>query len=1311
MTSTFKRLGQSELLPRYIFAESLYARRRVLEIGAVASTLGQSARFLATRGARIVVAADSDLEAVQQAQLKLAGPNLRFRPTVFDDFESGSFDLVIVADLAAYVRAPELLKELARLVAKSGYLMGGLRNPAGLALSTVIEGEGDEPPPTYGQLLDALSAHFNSIEVATQSPVLGYQLAFERGEGLQVDGTLAGSSEAAYYVVLAGQEEVRNFDPTWVQLPPEPLAFTGGKLEDAAQRARDWRDRTERLKDVLTKKTTELTAREGELKETKEQLEAAKDAVSRLTAQLESNRERPELIRDREELATRVRQLEAELTVARERALDAEGRVTVARSELEAVQKVQKDSTVQALAAMEQVRLERARREELATQLEDSRARLAKGYEELRLVQDSASRERIDHERTKIEIERLKETVLSTQSELAQARERELALADARTESLKAIEHLENGFRELREQLAEARRLADEKEADRLSALRSADVVVRARAELETALQREQARAEQLAADLAQSSTEASGLETELLAAKAAHTRALRDVETLANGERTWRETAKQYEQQLSGSAQNVQALSDQVAQLEAALDAEVARARRLEFDLGTAITAQRTAKEQAEAALAGAEGRVKELTDDRDALVTRRDELQAALGDLEKVRAADLRRIEEDSQRLGDLEQRLGQTESALAEARNELGRLSADATSQEKALKGALEEREKDLGQAAERRQALEAELEATKQELDTARSDRDQARAQVEETARQLESVRGDLERVGGQAQNARDEFTRRETELTERLRGLEGEKQELEERFRTLESAARLVSDRAEELEGQVRTLGAELRELEQRSQAERAELSGDLATSRADARSAQAELSVTREELAEARGELDSVRTRLEEATQRYQGLESDDAALKERLQLLEREATSREAELKQAEERGRELERARDASLDRGRELKRRLADLEASVTAQKDTIARLEASLAEARTSVEEHTRGEQAAGTERDALKASLADAESRLAAITSQLEGERLQAARVAEEKSQLTQSLAAAMSEAEHVKAELEEALTAREVELTMRSELEATQAATSAELAAAREEAARSTTSATALGQELAAAKETLEKERVSWTRQKESHQAQLDAGTQAAARALEAKSAEAESRAQALREEHQQALEQQAGAYRQSLEGHRQEADKALAAKNEEQAKAVAAVEAKAAEIEKARQVLQTDLESSRQLSEQQRQANQIQIDLLHRQQAEGKTALERSQASWPAGRRCRWNSTRCARNSPGCAPRWPRPAERLARWPSPAPSWKRSWSGCASGSPRWRASWASSRAWCPRWPACRPACPSWKGS
>ena len=48
--------------------EALFARRRVLEVGAVAATAGASAAFLLQRGARSVVALDSDLNAMEDAQ-------------------------------------------------------------------------------------------------------------------------------------------------------------------------------------------------------------------------------------------------------------------------------------------------------------------------------------------------------------------------------------------------------------------------------------------------------------------------------------------------------------------------------------------------------------------------------------------------------------------------------------------------------------------------------------------------------------------------------------------------------------------------------------------------------------------------------------------------------------------------------------------------------------------------------------------------------------------------------------------------------------------------------------------------------------------------------------------------------------------------------------------------------------------------------------------------------------------------------------------------------------------------------------------
>ncbi len=696
VSTSFKRLGQSELLPRYIFAESLYARRRVLEIGAVASTLGQSARFLSTRGARVVVAADSDLQAIQEAQAKLAGPNLRFRPPVFDDFEAGSFDLVMVADLAPYVVAPELLKDLARLVARGGYLMGGLRNPAGLALSNVIDPEEATPTPTYGQLLDALTVHFKSVEVATQSPVLGYQLAFERGEGLQVDGSLAGTSEAAYFIVVAGQEPARSFDPTWVQLPPEPLAFTGGRLEDFSTRARDWRERSERMKDALQKKTVELETRQADLRETSGQLEATKEAVARLTAQLESHRDRPEAMRDREDLAQRVRRLEAELTVLRERAIDAEGRATAAKSDHDVLQRAQKDAAITTLAAQEQIRLERARREEVATQLEDARTRLARAYEELKKAQEDVVSERLERERALSAADRVRESISSKEADLAAARQRELALAEARTQSLLAIEGLERSLAEARTQVAAMRDESSKREADRLSLARSFEVESTHRRELETELQREVTKARELEQALAEKQTALAGIETELQSVTSSHARAIRDLETLSNSERTWRELAGQYEQRLTETSADVQQLSEQLGQAVAEKEAEAARGRRLESDLETSISAERTSREQADALGGDLRRQIAEISQDRERLIEERDDLRGAVDDLRKARASEQQRVVELEDRRAGLAATVAKLEAEVAQARREHEELFQTAAQQQRTLQAVIVDRE---------------------------------------------------------------------------------------------------------------------------------------------------------------------------------------------------------------------------------------------------------------------------------------------------------------------------------------------------------------------------------------------------------------------------------------------------------------------------------------------------------------------------------------------------------------------------------------------------------------------------------------
>jgi hypothetical protein len=331
VTVPFRTLGPSELLPRCVFVEPLFARRRVLEVGAVASTSGASARFLRLRGARSVVACDDDAEAVAAAATENQDPSLRFRACVFEDLEPASFDLLLVADLAPYVRAPALMAALLRLRAPHGVLVGGLRNPAGLALARLAEQEPVDAPPTFGQALDALSAHLPTVAVATQAPVLGYQLAFERSEGLQVDGSLAGEGEAAYYVLLASEAPVQGCEPVWVQLPPEPLAFAGSRLEAQEGRARQEQARARALAEALGAARVELDALAARERAQAEALGEAGREVAQLVSRLDALERVAPAARGQDVLSLRVRQLEQALSHGQAALAEAEARAERSR--------------------------------------------------------------------------------------------------------------------------------------------------------------------------------------------------------------------------------------------------------------------------------------------------------------------------------------------------------------------------------------------------------------------------------------------------------------------------------------------------------------------------------------------------------------------------------------------------------------------------------------------------------------------------------------------------------------------------------------------------------------------------------------------------------------------------------------------------------------------------------------------------------------------------------------------------------------------------------------------------------------------
>ncbi|MBK7863238.1 MAG: carboxypeptidase regulatory-like domain-containing protein [Archangiaceae bacterium] len=989
MSATFKKLGESELLPRYIFAESLYARRRVLEIGAVASTLGQSARFLSTRGARIVVAADSDLVAVQEAQSKLSGPNLRFRAPVFDDLDTGSFDLVIVADLATYVRAPELLKDLARLVAKNGYLMGGLRNPAGLSLANVMDPEGIEPPPTYGQLLDALTVYFRSIEVATQSPVLGYQLAFEKGEGLQVDGSLAGTAEAAYYVVLAGHEPVRFFDPTWVQLPPEPLAFTGGKLEDASARARNWQERSDRLKDALNKSRDEVSHREVELKEIRDQLEGSREVVARLTAQIESVTQRPKESRQADELTQKIRRMEAELVVARERAIDAEGRVAAMREEVALHQREQKNATVETLAAQESVRLERSRREQLASELDDTRSRLTQAYEDVRKHQDDAATQRVEAERARLAADRVGEALAAKNRELETSREKELRLADARSESMQAVEALQGELKRAKAAVEAAEESARAREAEKIAAIRSLDLETQKHGALDRELQNAQARLAEVSEDLREQEGNLSAAETELAATKAGNTRLQRDIETLANSERTWREMAQSYEQRLNDTLANVESLSEQVAQLDAEKEQGLARLHRLEGDLTTAVGAERSAREQAQAQVADLQSKLREAEEDREKLLERRDELEGALSDLKKARADDAETLQSQLSYRGALESRIDaltrEREAAEARVAELEQKTRDDAAALESGLahRAALESRIDGLvGQRAEAEQRLtEAgqKLTETGQQLVETEQKLVEAEQKLTEAEQKLTETEQKSAETGQRLAQAEQQLAEGGQKLAETQQSLSETAQQLAKAERAMSERGQTVAQRDAELTGlreQIAGLEAKLQGLQQQ-----------LAERDAKILELEQQLAARDEKISERDTKIAAVEQQLSERAAAISGLEQKLAELEQQGSAL-REKTAADAT---ALESAQTYRQALDA----------RLGQLEADVSDLTDRLA--ERSAAADRLTEELSVALEKVERTEGD-VSERLKTAEAQKAQLTDERDQAKREAARL-------------------------------------------------------------------------------------------------------------------------------------------------------------------------------------------------------------------------------------------------------------------------------------------------------------------
>jgi hypothetical protein len=95
----------------------------------VSATGGASAEFLVSRGARLVVACDDDLAAVEAAQARAGSERLRFRPACSTTCRPAGSTSCWWPTSPPTCSPPALLAQLAEQVSGTGVLVGGDPQP------------------------------------------------------------------------------------------------------------------------------------------------------------------------------------------------------------------------------------------------------------------------------------------------------------------------------------------------------------------------------------------------------------------------------------------------------------------------------------------------------------------------------------------------------------------------------------------------------------------------------------------------------------------------------------------------------------------------------------------------------------------------------------------------------------------------------------------------------------------------------------------------------------------------------------------------------------------------------------------------------------------------------------------------------------------------------------------------------------------------------------------------------------------------------------------------------------------------------
>jgi SAM-dependent methyltransferase len=403
--------GSGEILARYSFLEPLVAGRRVLEVGAVASTGGLTALALAERGASAVLSLDSDEDAIATASRASGHPFVQFRSaSTAAELKAGTFDLVVVQDGAALAASPDRVAELARLLSPRGHLATSLPAPGAPTLAGLAGLDGPAEAPTYESFVGALQAVFPVVEVATQAVAVGWVVAAvgDAAPELAVDGGFGGAPEAAHYLAVCGHAPSGLRGMCLVTLPVGPVAQAAGELRASAEKARD---------DAAVERD-----RAAAVAERGAAAEAARDAACAEAAELRSALEavRRELAGARaasEQSALAAEQARAAL----EEVLEARDGLTAelegARSAADAARAEAASARAAADAAQDVAGTARGEAEALAVRGETSARRAERA--EARLAELGAERDRV--------LERVREL------EKALAAEREAARAERET--------------------------------------------------------------------------------------------------------------------------------------------------------------------------------------------------------------------------------------------------------------------------------------------------------------------------------------------------------------------------------------------------------------------------------------------------------------------------------------------------------------------------------------------------------------------------------------------------------------------------------------------------------------------------------------------------------------------------------------------------------------------------------------------------------------------------------------------------------------------------------------------------------------